>query len=130
MTEAERLGCSDPDQMLAHLEIGASNRKLRLLGCACCRRVWHLLETDSLRQAVDTFERFADGEIGTEEIRAAASATNPLKNYLEELFSGQPREEITWAAYALNAAMAEGEPPRTPVSGKSILHPSGVCENC
>ncbi|MCI0463148.1 MAG: hypothetical protein L0Z62_39885 [Gemmataceae bacterium] len=105
MTEAEWQDCADPDRMMAYLEGNASERKLCLLCCACCRRVWHLLETDALRQAVDAFDRFADGEIDEESFRTAASSTHPLRNYREEIFSGQPREGILWAAYAVNAAM-------------------------
>jgi hypothetical protein len=105
MTEEEWQECTDPDRMLAWLEDSASQRKLRLLCCACCRRVWHLLETEALRQAVDTFERFAEGEIGEEVFRAAARTTHPLMNYREELGSGRLREEFWIAAYAVNAAM-------------------------
>src|SRR5690348_1282580 len=104
MTEAEWQDCADPDRMMAYLENSASERRLRLLCCACCRRVWHLLETDTLRQAVDQFERFADGEIDEESIRAIACNTHPLRNYLGEILSGQPRQEIMVAAYAVNAA--------------------------
>jgi hypothetical protein len=39
MTKAEWQECADPDRMLAYLEGNASERKLRLLICACCRRV-------------------------------------------------------------------------------------------
>jgi hypothetical protein len=105
MTEAEWLACKDPGQMVAYLEAGASERALLLLCCACCRRLWHLLETPALRQAVDAAERFADGEIDNEAFRVAALATHPLMNYREEIFSGHARDEVVRAAYALNAAM-------------------------
>jgi hypothetical protein len=105
MTEAEWHECDDPDRIMAYLEECASERKLCLLCGACCRRVWHLLETESLRQAVDIFERFADGEIDDETFRVAGSTTHPLSNYRDEMFSGQLREQVMWAAYALNAAM-------------------------
>jgi hypothetical protein len=41
MTEAEWLGCSDPNKMLCYLDDKASSRKLRLFACACVRMVWH-----------------------------------------------------------------------------------------
>jgi hypothetical protein len=105
MTEAEWLDCSDPDQMAAYLEDTASPRKLRLLCCACARHVWDLLETDALRQAVELFERFADGAASEEAVRAATGTTHPLMNYLDEMFARLPRERTWAAAYAVNFAM-------------------------
>jgi hypothetical protein len=105
MTEEEWQECTDAERMLAYLEGSAGDRKLCLLCCACARRVWHLLETAALRQAVEALERFAEGEIEEAAFRAAASTTHPLMNYREEIFSGQPREEVLYAAYAMNFAM-------------------------
>ncbi len=46
MDEASWLASTDPTAMLTFLRTGgqATPRKLRLFGCACCRRIWHLLE--------------------------------------------------------------------------------------
>ena len=63
MTEQEWLACTNPDQMLDFLREKASVRKLRLFGCACCRRIWPLLTDDRSRQGVEIAERFADGLI-------------------------------------------------------------------
>jgi hypothetical protein len=35
-------------------------RRLRLFGCACCRRVWEALPSESSRRAVEQVERFVD----------------------------------------------------------------------
>jgi hypothetical protein len=71
MTEAEWLECADPQQMLRLLMEGmASDRKLRLFGCACCRRVWESLTEDCFRDAVEIAERFADGQAGKKELAA------------------------------------------------------------
>jgi hypothetical protein len=56
--------------MLAALCARASERKLRLFACACGRCVWHLLRDGVSRQAVETAERYADGQACAEELAA------------------------------------------------------------
>ena len=43
MTEAAWLACTDPRPMLEFLRDQASDRKLRLFACGCCRHVWDWL---------------------------------------------------------------------------------------
>jgi hypothetical protein len=70
MTEAEWLACGDPHRMLEFLGGRASVRKLRLLACACCRRLWPHLSA-AARRSVRAAERFADGLATPEELAAA-----------------------------------------------------------
>src|SRR3954451_6889879 len=70
MTEAEWLSCGDPWPMLQDVRGRASERKLRLVGCACCRTVWPLLRRAS-RRAVEAAEALADA-VGTAEDRDQA----------------------------------------------------------
>lgn len=49
-------------------------RTWRLLACACCRRAWHLLVDERTRLGVEVAERFADGQVSREDLRAAGSA--------------------------------------------------------
>jgi len=74
MTEAEWLACTNPDVMLDYLETGASERKLRLHGCACCRRMAHLWTEECCRTALEVAERFSDGLASREELLAAHQA--------------------------------------------------------
>ncbi len=82
MTEHQWLEGTDPDPLLDHLEQArrvpwtpAGRRKLRLFACACCRRIWHLLEEED-RQAVGLSERFADGRASRAELEEAHVPTN------------------------------------------------------
>ena len=61
MTEAGWLAGIDPCPMLEFVRGKASERKLRLFACACCRQVWRLFPDESCRQAVRVAELFADG---------------------------------------------------------------------
>jgi hypothetical protein len=70
MTEYEWRTASEPQAMLEFLRGMASDRKLRLFAVACSRRVWNLID-DLGREAVDVAEKFADGLVGSEEMRAA-----------------------------------------------------------
>jgi hypothetical protein len=74
MTESEWLKSNDPDAMLEHILGWTSERKLRLFACACCRRIWALLKKEQLRHAVETSERYADGQALLKELKAARDA--------------------------------------------------------
>jgi hypothetical protein len=68
MTETEWVGCTDPRPMLRSLiqrwraqerqRRAVNFERLRLFACACCRRVWDLLDDDH-HKAVDMIEDYA-----------------------------------------------------------------------
>jgi hypothetical protein len=74
VTESEWLTCIDPQEIQRFLQGKVGERTWRLLACACCRRVWHLLADERSRLGVEAAERFADGRISREELRAAGWA--------------------------------------------------------
>ena len=60
MTEGEWLECTDPTPMLEFLRERASERKLRLFSCACCRTVWDMLADERSRRGLEAAECHAD----------------------------------------------------------------------
>jgi hypothetical protein len=91
MTEADWLACTDPQRMLQFLgarrptglmrwlrrDRGKSQpspqqaRKLRLLACACCRRIDDLMVDERSREAVEVAELHAVGAASDAELEAA-----------------------------------------------------------
>jgi hypothetical protein len=88
MTEGEWLTCTDPRWMVADLAGGVSERKLRLLAAACCRRVWDLLHDDRSRNAVEVVERFADGTATARELLAANEPALAAAEAVEREYRG------------------------------------------
>jgi hypothetical protein len=80
MTEAEWLAQSSPRRLLAHLKNKVSDRKLRLFGVACCRRVAGAHTHPAAAPAVEIAERLADGEATDQERLRAYRAVNPMRN--------------------------------------------------
>ena len=78
LTEAEWLACNSVKPMLKFLRGRISDRKLRLIGVACCRRLWHLLMDERSKGAVEAVELLADGLI-------AAHQLGPEFVYLDQL---------------------------------------------
>jgi hypothetical protein len=75
LTEEEWLEKANPLKMVSFLRASrASERKLRLFGCACCRGVWNLLPNDASRKAVEVAERFADKFAKRRDLNQAALA--------------------------------------------------------
>lgn len=74
MTESEWWTCGRPIPMLELLRGRCSARKMRLVGCACCRHpsIWRRLSASS-RAMVDIVERQADGAARIEDVRNALS---------------------------------------------------------
>jgi hypothetical protein len=74
VTSDEWLSCRDPLDMVNAATDRLSDRRLRLLLVACCRRLPGLLKDPRLPDALDAAERFTDGACGEEELRRAGAA--------------------------------------------------------
>jgi hypothetical protein len=102
MTEADWDRCTDPQIMLTWLRQGGklSDRKARLFAGVCCRRVWRLLTDERSRGAVETLERYADGQVQVNELTLAAVAA-------EDVLGEKGNDQEPAADVALNAVFAD-----------------------
>jgi hypothetical protein len=80
---ADWQGCQDPAAMLQWASARISTRKQRLFACACCRRVVFMVDAwaydfrrEDYRRALETAERFADGEATARELADAQSGAD------------------------------------------------------
>src|SRR5262245_23036386 len=118
MTEAEWLLSSDPGPMLRYLvEQGTSERKLRLLACACCRRIWHLFPDPRSRLAVEVAERYADDRASPRELAEA-------RNQAAVAMKREPGP--AWAPYWTTNVKASG-PISNVFDAASVLPRQTVC---
>jgi hypothetical protein len=124
MTEQEWSVCAETSRMLTFLRDRVGERKLRLFMAGCCRRTWHLIPDERCRKAFDVAERFADGQVGDQELYQAHSEICRLPNELKSVRKGAylivdswrravwPRERSNMevfrrAAFHLAAAVAD-----------------------
>jgi len=70
MTEDQWLACTDPQPMLDFLLDRASNRKLRLFACTCCRAFIHHAD-ERCRDALAVADAFAEGLATAKELETA-----------------------------------------------------------
>jgi hypothetical protein len=103
MTESEWLDCTDPQPMLEFLKGKASDRKLRLFGGGCCRRIWHLLPDDRHRRAIEVAEKYADDSATTHELQAAGGAA------VEATWELKDEQDARWPASPDLAALLAAE---------------------
>jgi hypothetical protein len=103
VTEREWLECNDVPKLLEYLVGRATSRNFRLFGCACCRRIWHLLVDERSRNAVCTAERYADGLATEEEMDAARKAMVQCRTETA-LRPGSPAVD-SWAFGAAEAVL-------------------------
>jgi hypothetical protein len=98
MTESEWLTCQTPRQLFGALGELATERKVRLFACACCRVIWDRLPDDRSRQAVAAAERFAEGQTTATELALAYRAARAVHDRLRD------REESHLALAAAETA--------------------------
>lgn len=106
MTEAEWLACADPFRMLRLLHPrSVSARKYRLIGAACCRRVWLVRADAGCRDAAAALERFADGP-GEEADRTALAEAWGVERPANGMSGGRVSQNL-----AIRCIYAAAQPP-------------------
>jgi hypothetical protein len=84
MNEEAWLTTTDPQKMLAFLRGKASDRKLRLFLCACCRlRLWSELLQEA-RSAVEVCEDYADGQATKKQLKQARLAARKTSGHADK----------------------------------------------
>jgi len=97
MTEAEWLACPNPTPMLEFIRGNASNRKMRLFACACCRRIWEWITHKECRQAILASELYADDETTLQECNAAGDAASVIADTSKEFVVVASSCAVGWA---------------------------------
>jgi hypothetical protein len=104
MDEAEWLAGNDVYLLLRFWSVRfkASKRKLRLYGCACCRRVWHLLRDARSRRAVEVAEGFADGLARLKARRLKAGLAGARDAWEESSLEHLPNTPVDGISYSVS----------------------------
>ncbi len=115
-TEAEWFACRHVDslcKMLRHRDYGVavrfSDRKWRLFGVACVRRVSHVFKDERTCGLVEVVERLADGLLAEEEVKQHwGNARNPPNKDTEFPENCPPDEEVARCAFQALVAIPFG----------------------
>jgi hypothetical protein len=105
MNEAKWLAACNPIPMLQSLrdrgafESKSGRRRLRLFGCACCRKCWHLIPHPDSRSAVEAAERFADGVLNRVGRKQAQDLALAAKDYRQSYSSNQAAQAASLTLY-------------------------------
>ena len=79
MCETDWLTSTSVHELLKVVQNVVSDRKLRLFGCACCRRIWDSLPRDENRNLIVAMEDDPDGEFDDPDLFHAITASSTLR---------------------------------------------------
>jgi hypothetical protein len=111
-----------------------STRKYRLIGCACCRLIWDDLASDEQRRAVETAERYAEGEADTEQLRRAWQQSAPpgcttASQYEHEPLLGAVAQVVARTAEVRRRQWASASgPARDEIARRAAEDPRRLCD--
>lgn len=102
MTERDWLTSTFPEPMLIYLRGRGSERKFRLLACACCRRIHYLLVDPRSRAVVDEADSWADHPVPS----SITATVRQFWEYRRTLAPHTPIHDAAWTAGAVAGAYA------------------------
>jgi hypothetical protein len=109
MANLEWFDTSEPDVMLVELQSVFSPRKLRLVCCACMRRIWNLLaDSDASRKAVEATELFADGLLPQHDLVLAATEAQNAIRQVSIAKKKNARKAAAWCASVIVEPLSIG----------------------
>jgi hypothetical protein len=114
MTEAEWLSGTDPEALVKFVG-DRSERKLKLFGCACCRRVWTVFRDERSRHAVEVTERSLEGAMNLDELLTVYSdaadamieATQVVAEWAAYGLGDSGWKEVAFVARSMSVAWAD-----------------------
>jgi hypothetical protein len=96
MSQDDWTVAEEPVALLKMVEPIASDRKMRMLACGCCRLIWDDLSLEPVRAVVEMSEKYADGLVSADDLneshnRAVITFVNTLHEQVR-LLTEDPAE--------------------------------------
>ena len=100
--------CHDLEEMIKVIRSKKDDSLITRFGCACCRRIWHLLSDPRSRAAVEVTENYLNGSASLSDLEAAVTAARlaradirrPVRNN-SNVAERSPESAAAWAAGAV-----------------------------
>ena len=109
MSEHNWVTTGNPELILEFLRGGASERKLRLFACACCRSFWPLVhDVPAVAAGIEVAARYADDLTGTAALTRAHARLRDVRDraYSVALINGMRPQDRDRLAALVCAALA------------------------
>jgi len=113
--------------MLEFLREKASDRKLRLFACACCRRIWHLLTDERSQKAVEVAEKYADGLVNQDTL--VISHQEAFEAHVS-IMANYPHMDVAQAEATLSVERATKKYSNPMIIAKSPLRVAAAAAAC
>jgi hypothetical protein len=106
MNEQEWLQCVDLEVLLRSVWATGSDRKKRLFVCSFCRAIPGLLEPDPVHAAIAVAERYAEQEVGVDQVYLTRARTRASWREVSAMIAANQRDRYTFVSQATVVPMA------------------------